>query len=262
MDQVSAVCRRRHLSRRTEAAYRFWIRQYIRFHQRRHPREVGTPGIAPFVNYLATQRQVAASTQSQARNAVLFLYRDVLELDIGRLQGLRRVQRISRLPVVLTIDEVRHILAAMDGTPRLIAEMLYGTGLRITEGMTLRVKDVDFRSGTIHVRCGKGGKDRTTLLPARLAQALQQHLLRVAALHKWDLAHGRGFAPLPGALDRKYPYASRSLSWQFLFPSKVVRPCPATGRILRWHASETTVQKMFKNRPHGDGEQRHCPVAA
>lgn len=260
MDQVSTVCRRRHLSKRTEDAYRFWIRRYIRFHQCRHPRDVGTAGIAPFVNYLATAQQVAASTQSQALNAVLFLYRDVLDFAVERLQGLRRVQRISRLPVVLTVDEVRQILKAMHGTPRLIADMLYGTGLRITECMTLRVKDLDFCNGTIHVRCGKGGKDRTTILPATISQPLQHHLLRVAALHKSDVAHGRGFAPLPGALDRKYPNASRSLSWQFLFPSKVTRPCPATGRTLRWHASETTVQKMFKNALSNVGIHKHASV--
>ena len=173
MDQVSALCRRRHLSRRTEDAYRFWIRRYILFHHKRHPRELGTQGIAPFVNHLATARHVAASTQAQALNALLFLYRDVLEVEIGHLDGLRRVQRPSRLPVVLSVEEVRDALAMMQGTTRLMAELLYGAGLRVTECVTLRIKDLDFRAGTITVRSGKGAKDRTSLIPSSLKQSPQ-----------------------------------------------------------------------------------------
>ena len=219
MDQVSAICRRRHLSRRTEEAYRFWIRRYILFHHKQHPRALGTQGIAPFVNHLAVDRKVAASTQSQALNAILFLYRDVLELEVGHLDGLRRVQRLSRIPVVLTIAEVRDTLAAMQGIPRLMAEVLYGAGLRVTECMTLRIKDLDFRAGTISVRSGKGAKDRNTVLPATLSQALQRHLLHVIALYKRDVSRGRGYVPLPGALHRKFPNAARSVAWQFVFPS-------------------------------------------
>ncbi|MEP6634022.1 MAG: integron integrase [Luteimonas sp.] len=246
MDQVSMVCRRRHLSRRTEEAYRFWIRKYILFHLKQHPLVLGIAGIAPFISHLATAKQVAASTQSQALNAILFLYRDVLDMEVGQLTGLRRIQHIARLPVVLSVDEVRMVLSRMQGRPRLIAELLYGAGLRVTEGMTLRVKDLDFPNGTIHLRSGKGGKDRTTLLPQRLSHSLQQQLLEVATLHKRDMARGRGFAPLPGALERKYPRASRALGWQFVFPSKLVRPCPESGRAIRWHASESIVQKAFK----------------
>lgn len=246
MDQVSLVCRRRHLSRRTEEAYRHWIRHYIFFHQKRHPRDVGTEGIAPFINDLASRRHVSASTQSQAFNAILFLYRDVLELEVGQLSGLRRVQRLSRLPVVLTVDEVRDVLARLDGPSRLLAELLYGTGMRVTECLTLRVKDLDFRANAIHVRAGKGGKDRATVLPTRLRDALQEQVIRVARLHKHDLAQGAGHAPLPGGLDRKYPNASRLLGWQFVFPSRSARRCPGTGRVLRWHASESTLQKQLK----------------
>jgi integron integrase len=246
MDLVSLVCRRRHLSRRTEEAYRFWIRRYIRFHDVQHPLAVGTAGIAPFVNHLASDRQVAASTQSQAFNAVLFLYRDVLEQTVDHLDGLRRIQKLSRIPVVLSVDEVRDVLAHITGLNHLMAQLLYGAGLRVTECMTLRVKDVDLRSSSLSIRSGKGGKDRTALLPRRLATDLQQQLLHVAALHKRDLAHRRGYAPLPGALHRKYPNASRSLGWQFLFPSKLVRLCPETGKPLRWHASETSVQRAFR----------------
>ena len=212
MDQVSVVCRRRHLSRRTEQAYRFWIRRYIHFHGRQHPRAVGPAGIVAFINHLAAVGGVAASTQSQALNALLFLYRDVLELEVSHLRGLRRVQRRDRLPVVLSTDEVIATLAHMGGVAALMAHLLYGSGLRVTECMTLRVKDVDLQAGLIHVRAGKGGKDRTTLLPDRLQSPLRRQLLGVARLHKQDLVRGGGFAPLPNALERKYPSASQSLA--------------------------------------------------
>lgn len=221
---------------------------------------LGPQGIPPFINDLAVHRQVAASTQSQALNAILFLYRDVLELEIGHLDGLRRVQRPSRIPVVLTIEEVRDTLRLMQGTPRLMAGLLYGAGLRVTECVTLRIKDLDFGAGTVTVRSGKGAKDRTTVLPAKLIQPLQRHLLQVVALYKRDVLQGRGYVPLPGALDRKYPNAARSVAWQFVFPSKVVRPCPETGRMLRWHASESTIQRAFKQALELAGVRKHASV--
>jgi integron integrase len=260
MDQVSVVCRRRHLSRRTEQAYRFWIRRYIHFHNRQHPSAVGPSGIVAFVNHLATVGQVAASTQSQALNALLFLYRDVLEVEVGHLGELRRVQRRDRLPVVLSTDEVSAILGQMEGITALMAHLLYGSGLRITECVTLRIKDVDLKAGLIHVRAGKGGKDRSTILPGRLQHSLQRQLLRVASLHRQDIARGAGFAPLPNALERKYPGASLSLAWQFLFPSRVMRCCPQTGRRLRWHASESGVQSAFKAALHQAGVTKHASV--
>lgn len=246
MEQVSIVCRRRHFSRRTEEAYRFWIRYYIRFHSLRHPRDLGVSGITPFINFLAVEKHVAASTQSQALNALIFLYRDVLEMEVGHIEGLRRVQYISRLPVVLAVDEVRQVFSTMSGTPRLLAELIYGAGLRVTEAVTLRIKDLDFRSNTISVRNTKGNRDRSSLLPLRLAVPLQRHLLKVIALYKHDAMHGRGYAPLPGALDRKYPASAKSIGWQFVFPSTTVRACPETGRMLRWHTPDSTVQKAFK----------------
>lgn len=254
------VCRRRHLSHRTEQAYRFWIRRYIYFHGRQHPRSVGTNGIVAFVNHLATAGQIAASTQSQALNALLFLYRDVLELEVAQLDGLRRIQRRDRLPVVLTTEEVAGALGQMEGIAALMAHLLYGAGLRVTECMTLRVKDIDLRSGLIHVRSGKGGKDRTTVLPVRLRPALQRQLMRVATLHQRDLARGSGYAPLPNALERKYPSASKSLAWQFLFPSRVQRHCTQTGRKLRWHASESGVQIAFEAGLHSAGIDKHASV--
>lgn len=246
MDQVSIVCRRRHFSRRTEEAYCFWIRKYIRFHSLKHPRELGVAGIAPYINFLAVDKNVAASTQSQALNALIFLYRDVLEMEVGHIEGLRRVQYISRIPVVLSVEEVRQVFSTMSGTPRLLAELIYGAGLRVTEAVTLRIKDMDFRANTISVRNGKGNRDRTSLLPLRLATPLQRHLLKVIALYKHDAMHGRGYAPLPGALHRKYPESAKSIGWQFVFPSTAIRPCPETGRMLRWHTPDSTVQKAFK----------------
>jgi integron integrase len=221
---------------------------------------VGPPGIVAFINHLASVGAVSASTQSQALNALLFLYRDVLEVEIGHLSGLKRIQRRDRLPVVLSVDQVAAILAQMEGITALMAHLLYGSGLRVTECMTLRVKDVDMGAGLIHVRAGKGGKDRTTLLPRQLERLLQRQLLRVAGMHKQDLARGAGFAPLPNALERKYPSASQSLAWQFLFPSRVVRTCPQTGRRLRWHASESGVQMAFKAALHQAEIAKHASV--
>ena len=216
--------------------------------------------IVAFINHLASVGAVSASTQSQALNALLFLYRDVLEVEIGHLSGLKRIQRRDRLPVVLSVDQVAAILAQMEGITALMAHLLYGSGLRVTECMTLRVKDVDMGAGLIHVRAGKGGKDRTTLLPRQLERLLQRQLLRVAGMHKQDLARGAGFAPLPNALERKYPSASQSLAWQFLFPSRVVRTCPQTGRRLRWHASESGVQMAFKAALHQAEIAKHASV--
>jgi integron integrase len=201
---------------------------------------------------------VAASTQSQALNAVLFLYRDVLEIEVGTLPGLQRIQRSTRLPVVLTVAEVQAALAAMQGTPRLIAALLYGAGLRVTECLTLRIKDLDFGARTITVRSGKGAKDRASVMPEALVGPLHRQVLRAMALHKHDLNHGRGYAPLPGALQRKYPNASRSAGWQFLFPSRVTRPCPETARHMRWHASESNVQVGFKQALADSGIRKHA----
>ena len=159
---------------------------------------------------------------------------------------------------MLTVEEVRDTLAMMHGTPRLMAELVYGAGLGVTECTTVRIKDLDFRTGTISVRNGKGAKDRTTLMPSSLKQALQQHLLRVLALHKQEVRAGRDHVPLPGSLHRKYPGASRSIAWQFVFPSRVVCPCPDTGRLLRWHASEATIQRAFKKALERAGVHKHA----
>jgi site-specific recombinase XerD len=183
---------------------------------------MGPAEVEAFLNHLAVKRQVAASTQSHALNAIVFLYDGVLSRTLGEMSGLKRVQRRQRVPVVMTRDEVKRVLAMMQGTCRLMAELMYGTGLRVHECVTLRVKDVDLADHTISVRNSKGSKDRATVLPLQLSSPLQQHLLRVAALHRDDLARGAGLAPMPDALARKYPSASASWAWQFVFPSSVL----------------------------------------
>jgi site-specific recombinase XerD len=180
MDQVHAICRRRHLSPRTEEAYRFWIRQFIFFHGKRHPRELREAEVTQFLNHLAVNRKVAASTQTQALNAIVFLYRDVLATPLSEMSGLNRVHQRQRIPVVLTPGEVSQVLSHMTGTTALMAQLMYGSGLRVEECCTLRVKDIDFGAAILNVRDGKGGKDRTTVLPARLRDELQGHLLKVA----------------------------------------------------------------------------------
>lgn len=246
LDQIGITCRRRHFSPKTEQAYRYWARQFILFHNKRHPDQMGAAEVESFLNHLAVERRVAASTQTQALNAIVFLYENVLGLSLGQMSGLKRVQHRERVPVVLTREEVRAVLAALEGTTRLMAELIYGAGLRIHECVTLRVKDVDLSSRTISIRDSKGSKDRTTVLPAQLVSSLQQHLLRIAKLHQDDLACGAGLAPLPNALARKYPTASASLAWQYVFPSALLRPWAQSGRRVRWHTSDSTIQRAFK----------------
>jgi integron integrase len=200
-----------------------------------------------FLDHLVQGERVAASSHLQALNALLFLFRHVAPGDAGALEARRRqVRRPERLPEVLAVEEVRAVLNAMRGMPRLVAALLYGTGLRVGEGLALRVQDIDFAAGTVAVRGGKGAKDRLTVLPTRLAAPLHRLALRRLALHRDDLRHGRGHAPLPGRLGRKYPRASRSFGWQFLFASGAVRQDPATGQWLRWHLSPSSVQAAFK----------------
>lgn len=237
------ACERRHYSPRTATSYVFWVRQYVLFHGKRHPRELGRQQLETYLNHLARVKQVSASTQSQALSALVFLYRHVLGMDPGWLEGLERVKRKHFLPTVLNPEEVRRLLGCLKGTPRLMAELIYGTGLRVNECVQLRVKDIDFSARTITVRSGKGGKDRTTFLPRQLEPELQRHLVRLAATHSSALNRGRGYVPLPGALARKYPSAARSFGWQYVFPSTVERPDPLTGRLVRWHTSPSTLQR-------------------
>src|SRR5438132_165948 len=219
LDQVRDVVRRKHYSLRTEQAYTDWIRRFILYHGKRHPREMAEAEVTEFLTYLAREGRVAASTENQALIALLFLYKEVLNQEIGWLEGVERAKTPARLPVVLTRDGVHKIFTRLHGTYRLMAGLLYGSGLRLMECVRLRVKDIDFGYLRITVRDGKGAKDRITMLPVNLAEPLERHLTKVKAQHVQDLAEGFGRVHLPFALERKFPNASREWAWQYVFPS-------------------------------------------
>ena len=219
LEQVRAEIRARHYSRRTEDAYVHWIRRFIVFHGRRHPRELAAREISAFLTWLAVEQRVAASTQNQALSGVLFLYREVLLQDVGVIELLPGARMPSKVPVVLSPSEVRQVLDQLTGVPRIVATLLYGAGLRLQECLELRVKDLDFERREITVRRGKGQKDRRVMLPDALRETLERHLEAVRRLHHGDLAAGSGRVVLPGALERKYPRASTDWSWEFVFPA-------------------------------------------
>jgi integron integrase len=236
----------RFYSRRTEKAYVGWIKRYIFFHDKRHPAEMGAEEVRRFLTALAVDGHVAASTQNQALNALLFLYRVVLEQNLPWLDDVIRASRPVRLPVVLTRDEVRRVLERVDGAPRLIVLLLYGAGLRLLEAAQLRVKDVDFTTNQIVIRNGKGAKDRVTMLPATARPGLLQQLDVVRRQHRADLEHGAGWVALPDALARKYPNAGRELGWQWIFPATRHYVDRVTGQRRRHHLHESVVQRAVK----------------
>jgi integron integrase len=240
-----------HYSKRTEAAYVDWIRRYILFHNKRHPREMGGPEIESFLTHLAVETQVAASTQNQAFSALLFLYQKILEIELPRLNALR-AQRPGHLPVVLSVEEIRAVFSELDGIDLLMTEILYGTGLRILECCRLRVKDVDFARKQIVVREGKGEKDRVVPLPARVESRLHDQVAQVQRIHRRDVRAGHGRVWLPYALQEKYPSADRELGWQYLFPSSRLSADPREtntadqGILRRHHRHESLLQKRVK----------------
>lgn len=247
LDRVRSTLRTRHYSRRTEEAYVAWIRRYIIFHGKRHPAEMGAPEITGFLSWLAVDGHVAASTQNQALSALLFLYQEVLDLEVPWLNDIVRAKRPQRLPVVLTREEVRAVLQQLDGTPRLMAYLLYGAGLRVLECCRLRVQDVDFASNQIVVRGGKGDKDRVTMLPAAVKTALARHLAAVREQHQADLQLGAGWVELPTALGRKYPNAGRDWAWQWVFPATRIYTEPQTRQRRRHHLHESVLQRVVKS---------------
>lgn len=247
LDQVREQIRLRHYSIRTEAVYLEWVKRYIRFHKYRHPQEMGGPEVETFLSDLAVRRDVSASTQNQALSAILFLYKQVLQIELPWMDGVIRARRPQRLPVVLTREEVASVLAQLDGTLWLIASLLYGSGMRLMEVLRLRVKDVEFARLEILIRDGKGQKDRVTMLPRKLAAPLELHLQRVRALHEQDLREGYGRANLPHALARKYPNAAAEWGWQFVFPSVNRSEDPRSGGIFRHHLHEKTIQRAVRN---------------
>lgn len=238
--------RARHYSRRTEEVYVAWVRRFVLFHGKRHPAEMGGGEVTAFLSHLANASRVSSSTQNQASSALLFLYREVLGREIEAPRGVLRAKRAFRRPVVLTRDEVRLLLRRMSGSKRLVATLLYGAGLRLLEGLRLRVKDVDPGRGEITVRGGKGNRDRVTMLPASLGPQIAAQLGNVRRLHESDLRRGAGWAALPGALERKYPGAGRELGWQYLFPATRLHRDPHTGQLRRHHLHETAVQRALK----------------
>ncbi len=246
MDLVRGVLRRKHYSIRTEQSYVDWIKRFILFHGKRHPAQMDKADVTAFLTHLAVQRNVAASTQNQALSAVLFLYRDVLEVELGWVEGFERPKRPARLPVVLTPAEARAVLAQLEGTKWLMASLLYGCGLRLMECLRLRVKDVDFGYGQVLVRDGKGAKDRVTMLPAAIVEPLKAHLVKVRTLHQRDLEAGYGEVWLPHALERKYPRAAREWVWQYVFPSRKLSTDPRSGAVRRHHLDEDVLQRAVK----------------
>ncbi len=245
VNRVRQVIRVRHMSRFTEKGYIGWILRFIQFHGGRHPATLGSQCVSAFLSFLADSENVAASTQNQALNALVFLYREVLQIDLGKLEGIRWAKKPASLPVVLSPSEITLILTALKGVQRVIASLLYGTGMRLTEALQLRVKDLDFELGIIFIRDAKGGKDRTVPLPKGLKEALQAQLLYAKKLHELDLADGLGAVHLPHALERKYPNANRQWCWQYVFPSHKRSVDPRSKRIGRHHLYNDIMQSAL-----------------
>ena len=246
LDQLRARCRVKHYSLRTERAYFYWSRRFILANNKRHPRELGALEVEAFLSHLATHDNVAASTQNQALSALLFLYRQVLRIDLPWMESVVRAKRPQRIPVVLSREEVTRLLALLEGPTWLMAALLYGTGMRLMECMRLRVKDLDFERNEICVRDGKGGKDRRVPLPRKLREPLSARLQRVRILHALDVVAGRGRVWLPHALARKYPNAPVELGWQYLFPAAQLSTDPRNGEVRRHHVDESTLQRAVK----------------
>jgi len=249
LDRVRAAVRFNHYSPRTEQAYVDWIERFIRFHGIRHPQEMGAEEVRAFLTHLATELNVAASTQNQAFSALLFLYREVLKQRLPWIEDIVRAKRPLKVPVVFTQAEARAVLSRITGMARLMAHLLYGSGLRVMECVRLRVKDVDLGYLQITVRDAKGGRQRVTMVPVNLVDALRKQVERVAELHREDLSAGFGEVDLPGALARKYPKANRELSWQYLFPASrrlIVVDSNGRSHEQRYHVDESVLQRAVK----------------
>ncbi|MBS7458659.1 integron integrase [Coralloluteibacterium stylophorae] len=260
LDRVRARMRRLGLSPRTEEAYVAWIRRFILANGKRHPEQMGAPEIEAFLTRLAVAGGVAASTQNQALSALLFLYREVLGVDLPWLDGIQRAKRPQRVPTVLTREEVAALLAELDGVEWLVASLLYGSGLRLLEALRLRVKDLDLARREITVRQGKGGRDRRTVLPERLVPACRLQLEAARQVHARDLVAGFGTVWMPGALARKCPGAPREWAWQYLFPASRRSVDARTGHVGRHHLHESAIQRAVKGavRRAGIPRQASC----
>ncbi len=260
LQSLQSNMRLQHLSRRTEEAYVYWTRRFVRFCGVRHPSELGAADVRRFLSHLVEERKLSASTQQQALSALLFLYRTVVGRPLEALGRLPRGRVPTTLPVVLTAGEVARVVGSLRGTYRLIALLLYGSGLRLMECLALRVKDLDLERGELTVRRGKGGKDRVTVIPRTGRRALQEHLDRVKALHDRDLAAGAGWVELPGGLDAKYPRAASEWAWQWVFPARRRYRDRVSGRIRRHHLHQSAVQRAMTAavRASGMGKRASC----
>jgi integron integrase len=253
LDQAQAILRRKHYSLRTETSYLAWIKRYIVFHGKQHPATLGVPEITAFLTHLAVHEQVAASTQNQALSALLFLYREVLSIELDLPIQAIRAKRPLRLPTVLTRDEIRRLLTHVKPPYCLMAQLLYGSGLRLMECLRLRVKDLDIAQYHVVVRDGKGMKDRVTMLPTRLIEPLQDHLQQVQRLHVSDRARGYGEVYLPFALARKYPHAHDEWGWQYVFPADRLSRDPRSGMLRRHHVNERGLQTAVRTAARAAG---------
>ena len=261
LDRLRSECRRRHYSYHTERAYADWVRRYCLFHrddqgQPRHPRTLAEADLAAFLSHLAEDRRVAASTQNQALHAVLFLYDAVLGRPLDRVEGVARARRPKRLPVVLTREEVSAVLAQLSGIHRLLGSLLYGSGLRLREGLRLRVHDLDLAHGQLTVREGKGGKDRVTVLPSAVEEPLALHLARERAQYDIEIADGAAAVSLPGALGVKYPMAASEWGWRYVFPARRPSVDPRSGDLRRHHLGPSGVQKAVRAAARAAGVDR------
>jgi len=266
LDQLRDAIRLKHYSYSTEKTYVHWARRYILFHNKRHPADMGAAEIEAFLTHLAKDENVSSSTQNQALNALLFLYRNVLQMDLPIPLHALRAKRSEHLPTVLSKDEVVRVLSGMQGLHQLMVKLLYGCGLRLMECMRLRVKDIDFEQSQIIVREGKGEKDRATMLPASLVQPLKEQIAFVRKLHEQDILQGFGSVELPFALSRKYPNADKELGWQYIFPSDRLSTDPRSGIVRRHHLDPSGLQRAVRaaaklanvDKPVSPHTFRHC----
>lgn len=253
LDQMRNLMKIRNYSKSTIQAYTLWVRQYILFHNKKHPVELGADNIREFLNFLVQKKRYSASTQNQALNALVFLYKHLLQIDLGPIGEMMRAQRTKRIPDVLTRQEVRTVLDCMEGKPWLVASLLYGAGLRLMDGVQLRVKDLNFERNEIVVRFGKGGKDRRSMIPESIRPHLQTHVQQVRQLHEKDLKLGFGRASLPNALKRKYPNTDKEWSWQWVFPASSRYKNPDDNVWRRHHLHESCIQKAVKQAARKSG---------
>lgn len=245
LDDIREVMRLRHYSIRTEQAYLHWVKRFCIFHKMKHPRKMGIPEIEAFLSHLATSERIGRSTQNQAFNALLFLYKEVLRIPLEEPINALRAPRRQRIPVVMTREETQRVLEAMSGTMKTMARLMYGSGLRLMECVRLRVQDLDFAANQLIVRAGKGNKDRRTMLPQSIQPDLLEHLKRVRIIHERDLAEGFGRVYLPPALERKYPAAGKQWIWQYVFPAPSRSKDPRSGEVRRHHIHPTAFQKSL-----------------